>query len=503
MHRQTAEERFYAYMAVAAPSQRLVITYAKNHDGDALLPSSLVAAVKHILPRHKDGVAESSHRLVSESTADAFAAFSEQYREPSVLTASYQEVFQALPAYADRLNAIQRLEQPFAFRQPEAARQLFGEHLSLSSSQIETYHQCRFAYFCKYALKAKPRKKAEINAAEAGTLAHYIMQTLLPRYCEGELHAITRARITEDVTAAVQQYVADCMGGIDNKEPRFMALVARITRLCDFLMWRVVRELQQSRFTPVDYELPIGMRDNENGVAPWVITLPDGASVRVRGVVDRVDTYREGDTTYLRVLDYKTGHKQFDLGMVLEGINLQMLIYLFAICENGTSRYGNVVPAGVLYLPAKVPSLSDARDLTAEELETAQLSSMCTNGLLLDDVEVLRAMETEPGGVFIPTYLNKKGELSTGSFASLAQFGKIQQRIQTLLTAMVEHLHAGDISAVPTVMPDGSQLCRYCEYRDVCGREATDAVYEIAALSQQEALASLQDEPQEEVTTNE
>ncbi len=501
--RQTTEERFYAYMAVAAPSERLVITYAKRDGNEALLPSSLVDTVDRLLPHHVTDIPAPHDTVTSESEADAFATLSRLYRDNTATAAAYREVFGTIPAYTNRLDAMARLEHGFAFDDTDAARRLFGDHLRLSPSQVETFHQCRFAYFCKYALYAKPRKTAEINPAEAGTLAHYIMQTILPTYCKGDLSAISRRTITHDVTEAVQTYVNDCMGGADNKEPRFLALVARITRLCDFLLWRVVRELQDSGFRPVDYELPIGTRDGEDGIPPWVLTLPSGATVQVGGVVDRVDTYTENGKTYLRILDYKTGTKVFDLGEVLEGINLQMLIYLFSICENGGKRYGDITPAGVLYLPAKIPQLQTNRDLTPEELETAQLSTMKMNGLLLDDIDVLRAMEPELGGVFLPTYLTKKGTLSAGSLATLQQFGKIQKRIQDLLTTMVEQLHHGDIAAMPKMTADGSALCRYCDYRDVCGREDDDPAETMAALSHAEALASLEHDGDEEVTDDE
>lgn len=487
---QTAEERFYAYAAIAAPSKRLVVTYAARHGREPLLPSSLVAMIHRLLPDH---ARDSGSNGDCESEDDAFTTLAAHYRENTAAVASYREAFCDKPAYADRLAAMQRLENGFAFERPAEARRLFGEHLRLSPSQVETFHQCRFAYFCKYGLRAKPRKTAELNAAEAGTLVHHLLYELLPRYCEAGLSSVTRAQINADTAAAVQNYVETTMGGADNKEARFRALIARLTYLCENVVWRVVCELRDSRFTPVDYELPIGNIDeNGNGIAPWVVTLPDGTTVQVRGVVDRVDAFRKDGKTYLRILDYKTGNKIFDLAEVLEGINLQMLIYLFSICENGKSRYGDIVPSGVLYLPAKIPVIKVERTTSAEEIQRQQLKTMRMNGLLLDDEDVLRAMEPELGGLFIPVSLTAQGNLKTDDLVTLEQFGKIKKHIEQLLTAMAQQLHGGDIAALPKTKANGG-ICAYCDYHDICGRESSDPMKEIASLSLKDALAELKE----------
>ncbi len=495
---RAAEEQFYAYAAVAAPAKRLVVTYARQTGDEAAHPSALVEAIDRLVPGHAVGTADDPNTVLSESETDAFACLAARFRDNTAAAAAYREVFDSLPAYAPRLAAMRRAEEPFAFRESAAARQLFGEHLRLSPSQVETFHRCRFAYFCQYGLRAKPRRAAELNAAEAGTLVHYVMKELLPRYGGDTLRTLTRPTVEADVTQVVRRYVDTCMGGTEGKEARFMALVAHLERLCSHLLWRVVRELQNSRFVPVDFELPIGRYDEDgNGIPPWILTLPDGTTVQVHGVVDRVDTYEENGRRYLRILDYKTGNKTFDLAEVVDGLNLQMLIYLFSICENGQARYGDVVPSGVLYLPAKIPVIRVERDLPPEEMEKRRLATMKMNGLLLDDPEILKAMEPELEGVFIPAAMGTRGQWKKGaSLASLEQFGHLKQHIQRLLTAMAEHLHAGDIAALPAVgATDG---CEYCEYHDVCGHERGDPIREIAALSREEALAALQPEDENE-----
>ncbi len=502
---ETAAERFYAYAAVAAPSKRLIMTYVRHQNGEAMHPSTLVDNIDRLIPKHAVGVAQHRDGVDSESETDAFAALATRYRDNTPAASAYREVFASLPGYDKRLEAMDRADEAFAFRDPAVARRLFGEHLVLSPSQVEVFHKCRFSYFCKKGLALTPRRAAEMDPAEAGTLVHFVMQELLPDYCSSDLNALSRETVADDARRTVLQYVETHIGEQDKQDAHFQALIGRLILLCDHLLWRVICELRESRFQPVDYELPIG-RPDQGGLPAWVLTLPDGTSIRVCGTVDRVDAYCDGDKTYLRVLDYKTGKKEFELADVLEGINLQMLIYLFSLAENGRARYGEITPAGVLYLPAKIPVIQVERDASCETMENERMAAMVTNGLLLDDPDVLRAMEPELRGLFIPAGLTKNGTMKkSSSLATLEQFGRIQRHIQKLLTAMVQQLHSGDIAALPKVKYDTSPTqmakrspCRYCDFRDICGREDQDPLHTIAKLSLQDALAEL--EQDEEVT---
>ena len=497
---QTAEERFYAYTALAAPSHRLFVTYAASIKGETLTPSALVDTVRQVLPGCSFPPPEDPEGWDVESAADAFDRLASKWRENSPSGEAFQEVFSSLPSYQRRLDAMRRAAaaRPQAFRDPASARAFFGGHMRLSPSQVETYHRCRFAYFCRYGLGAKRRQPADLNAAEAGTLAHYVMEQLLPVYTREGFSTVARERIDADTAAVVEGYVAAYMGGRENKTSRLNHLLGQLTRTCANLMWRVVRELAQSRFVPVDYELPIGDRDEEgNGVPSLTLTLADGTRVQVRGTVDRVDLYRTGEADYVRVVDYKTGQREFRLSEVLEGINLQMLIYLLSLWQNGEERYGRVTPAGVLYLPAKLPVVRLSRDADAAALEREQLLTMKMNGLILDDPEIVQAMEADAAGLFIPARLDKKtGRLAAGaSVASLRQFGLLKLKIQKILSSMAETLRRGDVAALPAAgAVDG---CEYCDYRAVCGHEPDDPVRVIARLDAAQAMQELEKETEE------
>ncbi len=502
---ETAAERFYAYAAVAAPSKQLVVTYVRESGGESAEPSPLVAVIHKLLPCAKMDTATHPNTVDSESKADAFAALALQFRDNTPLSASYRTVFSSLPDYAAKLSAMQHLDDEFSFRDPSMARTLFGEHLSLSPTRVDTFHKCRFSYFCQHGLQLKTRRTAEMNPAESGTLVHHVMRELLPGYCQEGLDRLSRERVSSDTRRSVQRYLHDFVNGHELQDAQFQSLIDRLILLCEHLLWYVVCELRESRFRPIGFEFPIG-RPDEGGIPAWVITTPDGSTIRVCGIIDRVDAYQENGITYIRVLDYKTGTKKFELADVLEGINLQMLIYLFSLSENGKAVYGNVVPAGVLYQRAVFPDLrEDNREISSEALESKRVAAMRPSGLLLADVSVLCAMEPDMKGTFIPAEF-KNGVLSSkASVASLAQFGRIQRHIQKLLISMVEQLHNGQIAAIPKIKHNASPQespCSYCDFRDICGREDEDRSHAFANLSLSEALAFL-DSADKEVSGNE
>lgn len=475
---RAVEERFFAYAAVAAPSQSLIVSYVEgNSSGESLAPSVLVSSLTRILPNCV--ISDNRDERSAESERDAFEFAASLWGEPNPRAAALGQVFASREEYAGRIAALERAanRKPAAFSDNETARKLFGSDMWLSASRIEAYYRCRFSYFCKYGLKAEPRRTADLDAMAFGTLTHWVMEQVLPEYSKIGFHHVDRGQVFADAATAVQDYVEETMGGLEDKTGRFAALLQRLTRIAGALLWQVVCELRQSRFVPVDYELSVGGKpeDGKPSIPPVVLSLPDGSKVGVQGKIDRVDVYKRDGVSYVRVVDYKTGSKEFRLSEVVEGINAQMLIYLFAIWQNGGDRYGDVTPAGVLYLPAKLPVVQAERNADGESTKREQTKVLRMNGLLLDDPEIVQAMEGDAEGLFIPAKISSKGEFTKGSaISSLKQFGLLKNKIDRLLVEMAEILKAGDIAAIPAA--GQVEACTYCDYRTVCGHEKDDPV---------------------------
>ena len=507
---QCVEERYYAYMAVAAPREQLTLTYLTAAESG---PSPVVTAIERMVLHHTKGVAVCADGSDLETAAEMFSRMAQGYGEPSATTATLRAVMAADPAYAGRLAAVERGAAGGSFRiaDTDKARDLFGSHMVLSASQATQFYQCRFRYFCNYGLRVEPRKVAQLDSGIFGTLVHYAMEVLIPTYAAPRgLIARLRDAVTaptveaelmdalrQDVHRVLGEYIDAHMGGTAEKSGRFLYQLNLAERSACNMLWHTLKEFQQSSFDPVDFELTIHPAEDTTSDGILSVRLPiDGGSVQVRGSVDRVDLYVRADgTAYVRVVDYKTGSTRFDLCELTEGLGMQMLVYLFVLCDN-SRRYledtGELRPAGVLYHPLS-DLVVDRGKSDAERLRRMRMS-----GLVLDDPAVVLAMEAEGQSHFIPAKLNKEGQ-PTGNVVSLRHFTLLRGVVEKLLRQMGETLLCGDVAALPLRKGD-TVPCQYCDYRAVCGRDPEDPVRELIKKNMSEVLEDL--ETQEEVTTN-
>lgn len=138
---------------------------------------------------------------------------------------------------------------------------------------------------------------------------------------------------------------------------------------------------------------------------------------------------QRADITYLRIIDYKTGTKQFKLSDILYGINLQMLLYLHSIEASGGDKYGEIVPAGILYMPATVPYISSDSLKSIDKLPDELNKKLKMNGLLLKDTEIIHGMDKTDAATYIPVKIKAGEPVSSTSLATLAEFGKIFKRL--------------------------------------------------------------------------
>ncbi len=483
------EERFFAYTAVAAPSEQLYVFYTVFHGGEKMLPSAIVENINRILPKHTRGVCEAADGSDIESAAEAVARFA--ITKDAALETALKTAISRLPESAAALAQMENAAKTPSFTlSAENAAALFGRDMRLSSSQLEKFQECPFSYFCNYGMRLQERRLADIDAMSFGTFAHYVLEKLLPVYAK-EKKTPSVADIPtmrSRIHTLLLQYVETELGGMQDKSARFRYLMSLVENTAFSLLWFVVCEMAQSAFEPIEYELSIG---GKNGVdAPKVALEDNQGTIQLTGKVDRVDLYRRGDEVFIRVVDYKTGKKVFNLNDLPYGLNMQMLIYLFAVCNQAAARYDaqTAKPAGVLYLSASKAPLMPIGE--------KKLKALRMNGLLVRDAGILAAMEEEGKGTFIPASLKDGDIADNSSVASYKDFETIRVYTEALLRRMAQRLLSGDIAAMPTGT-EKELSCRYCAYRRICRRRDEDPF-----VCQQERTAAEVLEYLEEVNGN-
>lgn len=389
------------------------------------------------------------------------------------------EAVEGTPAAAPGFAAVQRAARrdPAAVQDLQALEELLGRSIRVSPTRFERYAVCPFGYFMEYVLRARPRQKAELAPNISGTLTHWVLEQALARRGSAFLD-LDETELSDLVDALVKEYADQNLPG---RGVRMEYLIDRIRRNLKSLLAFVQRDLRQSGFAPAALELRIDDRpDPDDPDAPRIppVELTDGSghTVRIVGAVDRLDVMKLGDTAYLRVVDYKTGTKKFDLREVWYGLDCQMLMYLFTLERNadalrpllGDRAAEQVRAAGVEYLWADPsPAAQPRPDADADTAAKAYPME----GLLLDEESVYRAMDTAGSGEFSPlAYKNGKVYYASAkkSLAGADKLARIRDHLDGLLRRMAENLYAGRIAAEP-LCPGGSRTpCDWCDYRAVC-----------------------------------
>ena len=446
------------YETCAVPTKHLCVSWARGGEEERG-PSFLVERLRALFPGLRDGEEEPAapYRLAAPRPALEAAG-----SDPAAAAA-----LRSIPRWR---AAVERQEGARDWRRGRlslsATRTLYGAQVPLSATRLDNLRACHFQHFMKFGLRARPRQRAAFQATDYGTFVHAVLEYVLRRGCAGPGgisalavdHAARRA-LTEE---AAERYAQESLRGLEGESGRFRWLFGRMCQAVRPVVDSAVAELAASDFTPAAFELGFG-RGEDAAMPP--IRAGEELGVSVSGFVDRVDQWVHGGKRYLRVVDYKTGEKKLSFTDLKNGMGLQMLLYLFALETNGRGVFGpeEIVPAGVLYVPARRVLAEGSRDMSDEEIAAAVDKKLVRRGLVLGEPEVLAAMEHGEGGFrYLP--VDGKGE----SLVSAEQMRRLRALVEDSLSQAAAELAAGDIDADPFWRGPRENACRWCDYRAAC-----------------------------------
>lgn len=449
------------YAALAQPTDRLTVTWpAADLSGTPLRPSFVVGRIRSLLP----GAAERADRGESRLTAPIPALeLAGGDREGALWQYFAGDArWSATLAAMDRAGRMRR-----GSLSPAAVETLYGHSYRMSASRIDKVNSCHFAYFMQYGLRARERTPAGFDASQVGTFLHYVLEHVTREAAaQGGFAQLEERALRRLVDRVVQQYMDAALPGFDGRDERFKYLFRRLRRTVGVIVENVADELASSDFVPVAFELEFG----EKGTLPAITVQTSDAALTVSGKVDRVDGWIKNEKLYLRVVDYKSGKKAFDLSDIRHGLNIQMLLYLFTLEREGRALFGReIVPAGVLYLPARDVLVNQGRGVNGEALREALDRELRRSGMVLDQPEVLRAMEhsalEKPR--FLPLTLGRDGSITKG-IATAAELGKLGRYVDAVLERIARELRRGNIDADPCGRSEQENACAYCEFASAC-----------------------------------
>lgn len=467
------DEDYLLYTSLCCPTEKLYISYSSaDSSGAKLEPSQLISEIIDAA-NDLEVINNNTLSLSEDNLPETYSsAVSQMYQSYSTDKNAFQTIKSAIDSND---NSVEKIIADFSKEKahvlPENSLNLMGEKINISATGFDTFHRCKFSYFCRYGLKLKKIQPAEFDVLQRGTLSHYVLENLVKRYID-KFCDFSRIDSDNKVDELVAEYLSLIDGYEKIKTPRTEFLVNIISASLKDVAYHIVCEMSQCDFRPEFFELKIGA----DGTIPTLkVPFSDNGEMCIRGSIDRVDIY--GD--YVRIVDYKTGTKVFKLPDILVGLNLQMLIYLYTVIRGDNEYLNSKSPAGILYMPSK-------RDFGDPKM-------LSMNGLILLDEEVITAMDKAGEGEFIPKKPFKAdGSLKSRvtSFAEPALFRETFNYIELLLKRMGKTIHSGIFSADPTDGID-SDACKYCDFSSICCFENNEHKSSDKSLSNADVLEIL------------
>ena len=463
------------YRTLALPRERLLITFSQSgQDGAALRPSGLIEDLKGLFPAlvvtggvTADGRGEPplSPQMALDGLAVRLRAMAEG--ETDSLDESWTEALRWLwqsPAWHDKLQQmLRRLEPSLPDRLPlEIARRIFTQD-KVSISRLERFAACPYQHFVDYGLKPVQREAFTFEAADAGDFYHAALQGFAtaalnhpdwPDLPEEEVD-----RLMDGVLAPLTAEWADGPLG-DTPAQRLQG--RKYARTARRAAWLFTQHAQRSRFTTVGEEVVFG---EEGGLPPVVLTLQDGRRIALRGKIDRIDRWQGDKGVYLRVIDYKSSKRDVEPARLWYGLQLQLMLYLQAAADGLGGE-----AAGAFYFTVKDP-LVDAQD-AKEAAEKAIAKQLRLEGVVLADVDVVNAMDTEGGFSLGPVFTQKGSVAAHAAAYSPEEMQALLNHTRQTAANLADGIRAGDVSVSPAETTDWS-ACQWCEYAAVCGVDPT------------------------------
>lgn len=351
----------------------------------------------------------------------------------------------------------------------ENIQKIYGTLLNLSASQVDRQAECRLSYFLKYGLRAKERKPASVDPAEFGTYIHAVLEDTCRQVKErGGFPNVTLDEVLKIAMDCSQEYAQERFSQLGTR--RMAYLFQRNSQELEMIVKELYGELHGCAFEPIGFEIAFG----DDGEMPAILVPGRTMDAQLRGFVDRVDAWRNGDSNFFRVVDYKTGKKDFDYCDIFNGIGLQMLLYLFALEQGGNNLLGDdPTSAGVQYFPARVPLVSADSILSDEEAAAAREKVWKRKGLVLLNDSVLDAMESDDTPNRMPYSRKKDGSLS-GDLANTEQFELLKKYVFKLLGNLVDDIASGCVTPNPYTRGSSHNACAFCPYGSICHQETVE-----------------------------
>ena len=513
------EENFNIYKAFSTAEEKLYVSYvASDNDGKALRRSLIISSLMRIFPQLKEKKEEKNKNLNSDIEIKNAKILNENIETNNsdipdervqnkignpneiiekankennipynVITkeTTFQQLLQNLdnPEWKEvflwyKNNDNERLKMSLNGLNyknvsekisKENIDKLYGNNLRTSISKLEKYRECPFSYYLTYGLNLSEKEGFEIKPIDTGSFMHEIFDEFFKEINKENIsiNDIDEEKIMQIINSLVNEKIT--RGGKFNLTAKYQTLTKRLKRIIFLSLKYIIKGLKQSKFEVLGTEMKFGEK-NESEYPPIVIEFEDGKKITLEGKIDRVDIAKLPDGKYIRIIDYKSSNHDIELNDIIAGLQLQLITYVDVVTKNE-----NALPAGALYFTFAEPKIKDGRivNLSREEIEKKIQENFKMQGLILADVNIIKAMDQNIQGasdqihVKIDTTGEKIDKRYSKNVVTREEFEKLQKYSLKLLKQISKEIISGNIDIKP-YYSKGVTPCTYCKFRGIC-----------------------------------
>lgn len=473
-------QKFYLYLNMTKPSERLYVTFCRvNSDGKALRRSYLIGTLLKLFPQLVVEEPSEEETLEGVLTAESALPFLMEGLNKPV---EDEEAWTALLAWylsdeGDREKALQLFDAAFGVHQDDAiskavTKALYGNTLDNSVTRLEQFAACAFAHYLSYGLRLRERELQQFASVDMGNIYHDVLE----RFAKGiEMSEYTWFDIPQEAQdALLSQSMEDAIAGSGIgdvfEDARNSYLLKRMETTAKRTIWALMLQVRKGKFVPSGFEVSFSRAERLDAVQ---FQLGEDEKMRLRGRIDRIDTYETDDKVYVKIIDYKSGNTSFSLLNFYYGLQLQLVIYMNVALELTKKIYKgkDTEPAGIFYYHITDPMVDSDGGESEEEIRRSILEQLKVGGLVNEDPEIYGAMDTDFTGTssVIPVALKADGSLKAASkTASAYEFGLMSDYVRKKIEHVGKEIFAGNVSVKPYLLGDRSG-CDYCPYHTICG----------------------------------
>ena len=485
-------QRLYLYLNMTKPSQRLYLSYAKvNSDGKGIRPSYLIDTVRKLFPQLAVEYPQNRSRLEQiEGRQEGARYLAEELREYADGTLREEErqdfylmyrAYEADPEGRDRLTAAAFRRYKDSGLSRIVARALYGRQLENSVSRLETYAACACRHFLQYGLSLQEREEFGFEVSDMGNVYHAVLENFAGKLAESgrTWWDFDENFATQAIKEAVEGYAATYGETVLYSSARNEYAITRMSRILTRTVLTLQQHLKQGSFQPDDYELSFRFAEDLDSIH---VDLSEEEKMHLQGRIDRIDVSEDAEHVYVKVIDYKSGNKKFDLAALYYGLQLQLVVYMNAAMELESRKHPDkeIVPAALLYYHIDDPTIETPVELTQEQINEEILTKLRMNGVVNSDPAVVERLDRflQDKSKVIPVEKKKDGSFSARSgILSREELHVVSAYVDTKIRQIGREILDGKIAANP-YEKGNEEACTYCAYKKVCGFDGSIPGYE-------------------------